>query len=124
MPISCILDRELVKREFLLQGIEFLRVRIPYRDPYETIRPADVFADIRERNIRQLYAPLVGNAVDEHRNTLTDLHITHRPFHCEVDEQCGSNQKSAPCRKQHCVRGEDRPVNLETSEQLGKAYLI
>ena len=122
--MSCILDCEFVKAEFLLQGIELLLVRIPCRDPDKAIRTADVFADISERNIRQLYAPLVGNAVDEHRNTLTDLHITHRPFHREVDEQCGRNQESAPCRKQHYVRGENRPVNLEASEQLGEAYLI
>jgi hypothetical protein len=62
----CILDRELVQSELLLHLGQFLRRCVLERHPNEAAGPVEIEVDVLLRNIGELPAFLIGNAVDEH----------------------------------------------------------
>ena len=64
MAVPGIFDGELVQVEFLLHFLELARRRILERDPDEAIGTLHIFADVFLRNVGELLAFLVRDAVD------------------------------------------------------------
>jgi iron donor protein CyaY len=72
MAVAGILHCKLMKSEFRLQSLEFVRPWIANCHPHEAARPTDIIADIGQWNVGQFYTTLVCDAVDKHSDTLTD----------------------------------------------------
>jgi hypothetical protein len=70
MAVAGVFDGELMQVEFLLHRGEFPGPRILERDPYETLRPAHVLADLLGLDVPELLSVLVGRAIDQHRDLL------------------------------------------------------
>ena len=66
VALARVLDGKRVERELLLHLVELRRGRLEQRDPDEAIGPGHVLADVLDRNIAELPAVLIGDAVDEH----------------------------------------------------------
>ena len=66
VAVAGVLDGELVQTEHFLHRFDLGGVGILQRDPDETVRPADVLADLADGDVGDLFPVLVGRAVDEH----------------------------------------------------------
>src|SRR3972149_7721631 len=65
-----ILDRQIVQTEFLLHFIEFSAGGVQQSNPYKTIGPLDIFADIRGGYVSKLDPVFIGNTIDQHDDFL------------------------------------------------------
>ena len=61
-----VFDRQIVQTELVLHRRQLGIGRVAQRDPDEAIRPADILADIGNRDVGELLSVLVGDAVDQH----------------------------------------------------------
>jgi hypothetical protein len=66
VPVQRVLHREFVQVELVLHRVQLLVGGVLQRDPDEAVRPRQVLADLRDRNVGELAAVLVGDAVDQH----------------------------------------------------------
>jgi hypothetical protein len=67
VPLAGVLDGKRMEPEFLRHLIELRWRRIKQGDPDEAVRAADILADVFDRNVAELAAVLISDAVDEHR---------------------------------------------------------
>jgi hypothetical protein len=86
VAMMCILDSELVKAELLAHLLELLGLRILQAHPDEAVGPLDVFADVLFRDVGELAALAVSDAVDEHERspcaTAAIIAVAVRRCHC------------------------------------------
>ena len=66
VAVPGVFDRQFVQAELFLHFVQFFRRGIDQRHPDEASGTGDVVADIGDRNIGQLGAVFIGNAIDQH----------------------------------------------------------
>ena len=66
VALARVLDGELVQAELVRHLVQLLARGLEQRDPDEAVRPADVLADVLDRDVGDLAAVLVRDAADQH----------------------------------------------------------
>ncbi len=73
MAVVRVFDRQFVEAEFVLQRGELGWLGILQRDPDETVRLADVRADLADLDVCDLLPVLIRDTVDEHEGATISL---------------------------------------------------